>query len=407
MPVSGLPLVRALVVRPLSVRPLLVLALLAACERAPAGGGTVVAATVANPVKEGDLTTVTLGEEAERRLRIAVDTVAPRRLAAARLLPGEVMARPGHSQRMVAPVAGRVARAGDAPIPVSGARVAAGEALLALVPMAPDRDLQRTNEEVQVAEARLTRARLEAERVAALWRDRLVSARDREVAEAELAVAQATRDAAVGRSQLTTGAGGIPAGVVPLVLRAPFAGVVQALSVGEGQVVSLGTTLMDLVRLDGVWVRVPAYVGDLSRLDAQGRAAITVLGSSSDSATMIGVPVVAPPSADAVSASVDLFYAVASPRSLLRPGERVQVAVPLRTQRAAVLTVPWASVVYDHSGGTWVYERVAPRQYVRRRIALGEVSGAWAEVRGGIAAGAVVVTDGAAELLGTEFGAGK
>jgi len=44
---------------------------------------------------------------------------------------------------------------------------------------------------------------------------------------------------------------------------------------------------------------------------------------------------------------------------------------------------------------------------VRRRISLGEVSGAWAEVRGGLAAGAVVVTDGAAELLGTEFGAGK
>ncbi|MBK6489210.1 MAG: efflux RND transporter periplasmic adaptor subunit [Gemmatimonadetes bacterium] len=388
-------------------RRLLLLALLTACDKPSASGGAIVAATVANPVKESDLTTVTLGEEAERRLRIAVDTAAPRRLAVTRVLPGEVMAAPGQAQRMVAPVAGRVARVGDSAIPLSGKRVTADEPLLALVPMAPDRDLQRTHEEAQVAEARLTRARLEAERVAALWNDRLVSARDREVAEAELAVAQATRDAAAGRAQMATGSGGVPAGVATLVLRAPFAGVVQALSTGEGQVVAAGTPLVDIARLDGVWVRVPAYVGDLSRLDTRGRAAITRLGASPDAAFMTGVPVVAPPSADAVSASADLYYAVANPGAVLRPGERVQVAVPLQVQGAEVLTVPWASVVFDYSGGTWVYERVAPRQYVRRRISLGEVSGAWAEVRGGLAAGAVVVTDGAAELLGTEFGAGK
>ena len=181
----------------------------------------------------------------------------------------------------------------------------------------------------------------------------------------------------------------------------------RTLFVGEGQVVAAGTPLLDIVRLDAVWVRVPAYVGDLARLDTRARVVVHLLGGGAEESGMSGTPVAAPPNADAASASADLIYAVSNPRGLLRPGERVQVAVPLTGQGAALLTVPWASVVFDHDGGTWVYERIAARTFVRRRVALGEVSGRWAVVRSGVGAGALVVTDGAAELLGTEFGAGK
>ncbi|MEO6445327.1 MAG: efflux RND transporter periplasmic adaptor subunit [Gemmatimonadaceae bacterium] len=365
------------------------------------------AATVANPVKESALATISLGEEAERRLRIAVDTVAMRRLSASRSLPGEVMAIPGMSQQLVAPVAGRVVRVAAGELPVSGRRVSAGAPVLTLVPIAQDRDLLRSTEELQVARARLTRAQLEAERVAALWRDRLVSARDKEVADAEQAMARAAFDAAEGRSNLAAGARGVPAGVSSLTLRSPLDGVVLSLFVGEGQVVAAGAPLVEIARLDAVWLRVRAYVGDLSRLDARATAAVHRLGATATAAALTATHVTAPPNANAASASSDLYYVVAKAGHGLRPGERVQVSVPERGQGSAVLTVPWAAVVFDHDGGTWVYERVAPRQYTRRRVAIGTVSGGWAEVRSGIGPGAAVVTDGAAELWGTEFGAGK
>jgi len=364
------------------------------------------AASISNPVTEASLTTVTLAADAERRLAIAVDTVALRDLAAHRTLPGEVVATPGMSQQLVAPVSGRVARAGTTPIPVSGARVRGDSAMLALIPIATDRDVARSSEELQVAEARLTRAQLEADRVGALWRDRLVSARDREVAETELAMALATRDAAAGRSLLATGERRSPAGVAQLVIRSPYDGVVRSLLVGEGQLVAAGTPLLEVVQLSSVWIRVPAYVGDLSRLDVTSRASVRPLGADASGRSHVGTPVPAPPMADAATASADLYYRVDNGTARLRPGERVQVRVPLRGAPGARLTIPWAAVVYDHDGGSWVYERVAERSYVRRRVALGEVAGEWAEVRSGIRAGALVVTAGAAELLGIEFGAG-
>lgn len=392
--------------RPTAIVPLLI-ASLVACDTPPAASKPAKAVTVDNPVTEASLTTVTLAEDAERRLAIAVDTVARRDMAALRVLPGEVVAAPGMSQQLAAPVAGRVARVGGALLPPSGARVTAGAALLALLPISTDIGVARSTEELEVAEARLKRAQLEADRVATLWRDRLISARDRDVAEAELAMAKAARDAAAGRSALAAGERGTPMGVAPLVVRAPFDGVVRALLVGDGQLVAAGTPLVEVVQLASVWVRVPTYVGDLARLDAGARASVRPLGADAQRVALVGTPVVAPPSADPASASADLYYQVSNASAQLRPGERVQVGVPVRGARGARLTIPWGAVVFDHDGGSWVYERVAERQYVRRRIALGEVLGEWAEVRSGIAAGALVVTAGAAELLGTEFGAGK
>lgn len=403
MPTS--PLFMACARRPLTGVALVLAA--AGCDKAPPPAATTKPAVVEHAVTEASLTTVTLSPDGERRLAIAVDTAALRSLAAVRTLPGEVVAPPGLSQQLAAPVAGRVARADGAALPPSGARIRAGDPLLSLLPIATDRDVARSKEELDIADARLRRAQLESDRVEVLWRDRLVAERDREVAQAELAMAKAARDAAAGRAELAVGARGTPAGVAPLVIRAPFDGVVRALHVGDGQLVAAGAPLVEVVQLQSVWVRVPAYVGDLARLQSNSRVSVRVLGAGDEQPMLTGVPITAPPTADASSASADLFYQVANASGRLRPGERVQVAIPLRGGGSAALAVPWSAVVFDHDGGSWVYERTGDRTYVRRRVALGDVVGAWAQVRSGIAAGTVVVTDGAAELLGIEFGPGK
>lgn len=385
--------------------------LLLACDRegAPGAPASTVpkAATVAHAVAEASLTTVTLSEDAERRLALRLDTAARRTIIPTRTLPGEVIPAPGMSQLLSAPFAARVVRPDAGTLPPSGARVRAGQVILTLLPIAADRDVVRSTEELEVATARLTRAQLEADRVALLWRDRLVSAREREVTETELAIAQAARGAAAGRARMASGEAGVPAGVSSLVIRAPLSGVVRTLHVGDGQVVAAGAPLVDVVRLDEVWVRVAAYVGDVARLDLRARVDVRTLGETGTVSGNVATPVPAPPNADAASASADLMYALANVGGAFRPGERVQVTIPLRGAGSDRLSVPWGAVVFDHEGGSWVYERVAPRTFTRRRVVLGEVSGGWAEVHRGIAAGALVVTDGAAELLGTEFGAGK
>ena len=62
--------------------------------------------------------------------------------------------------------------------------------------------------------------------------------------------------------------------------------------------------------------------------------------------------------------------------------------------------------MHDAQGGTWVYEQTKPHTYVRRRVDLSRVQGDLAILARGPAPGTVVVIEGAAELFGTEFGAG-
>jgi hypothetical protein len=67
-------------------------------------------------------------------------------------------------------------------------------------------------------------------------------------------------------------------------------------------------------------------------------------------------------------------------------------------------SVPLAAVVYDRGGATWVYTVTAPRTYVRQRVTVALVAGDLAILSAGPAPGTEVVTVGAAELLGSEYG---
>ncbi len=61
----------------------------------------------------------------------------------------------------------------------------------------------------------------------------------------------------------------------------------------------------------------------------------------------------------------------------------------------------------DIHGATWAYERTAPRTYRRTRVLVDFTEGDTAVLAYGPAEGTEVVTAGAAELFGTEFGAMK
>jgi hypothetical protein len=67
-------------------------------------------------------------------------------------------------------------------------------------------------------------------------------------------------------------------------------------------------------------------------------------------------------------------------------------------------TVPFAALVYQPDGSTWVFVRTEPFTYRRTAVAVGPKSGDQMTLTSGPPAGTEVVTVGAAELVGVEIG---
>jgi len=364
------------------------------------------AATVKNPVTEASLTTVTLSPQAVRRLAIETAPVESLTAQPTRTVGGEVIVPPGLSLIVSAPVAGRVIAPPSGALLPAGARVARGTVLLRLAPLPPD--FAQAGRDREVAAARLRQAEAEATRMARLFAERLVSARDNERAQAELATARATADAAAAQLDQVRG-GGADARLSTLSVNAPSDGVIRSIHAAPGQTVAAGAPLAEVMRTDRLWVRVPIYAGDASRVRRGVSATVHGLGGPQTGATMTAIPVSAPPSADASAASVDLYYEVQGVTGRLRPGERVGVTVALTGGSTAErgLALPAAALVRDMSGGSWVYERADSVTFIRRRVEVARVVGPLAILAMGPRVGTRVVTSGAAELFGTEFGAGK
>ncbi|MEO5739143.1 MAG: efflux RND transporter periplasmic adaptor subunit, partial [Vicinamibacterales bacterium] len=212
-----------------------------------------------------------------------------------------------------------------------------------------------------------------------------------------LAALTAARERAAGASRNPIGAQG------NLIVSAPFDGVIQRVSVAPGQTVAGSAPLLELAQVDTLWVRVPVYAGDARAIDQSQPVAVRTLGATGP--PLIATRVAAPLKGDPSAASVDLYYAVSRAASTLRPGERVLVELPL-TSTEKGLVVPEQAVLYDIHGAAWVYEDLGGNAYARRRIEVARHAGDRAVVSRGVAEGAKIVTAGAAELFGTEFGAG-
>ena len=313
------------------------------------------------------------------------------------------MAPSGTALAITAPVAGTLQA--TAAVPTAGLPVLRGQTLFRLVPIQPsERDAAvDAQQAVDTTTARRDAAVLKVQRAERLVKDGSVSRRALEEAQAELAVAEAELKAARERVALATRSGTSSGGVL---IEAPEAAIVQNVHVRAGQTVAAGTPLIDLVRLATVWVRVPVYAGEARAIDTNAPADVQPLGESADAPGVTAQPIAAPPSANASTAGVDLYYSLANPNNRFRPGERVAVRLPRRESETG-LVVPKAALLHDAYGGTWVYVVREPRVYVRQRVVVADITGSLAVLSQGPAAGARVVTDGAAELFGVEFGAGK
>jgi hypothetical protein len=72
-------------------------------------------------------------------------------------------------------------------------------------------------------------------------------------------------------------------------------------------------------------------------------------------------------------------------------------------RRAGRAVVPYAALIYDPEGRTWVYTSPRRRAYLRERVAVDRVAGNRVLLSRGPPPGTTVVTVGAAEVYGAEL----
>lgn len=89
-----------------------------------------------------------------------------------------------------------------------------------------------------------------------------------------------------------------------------------------------------------------------------------------------------------------------------KAGERLGIETARVRDAKAAKVIPYSSVLYDPQGRTWTYTNPEPLTFVRHRIHIDFIKGDMAVLSDGPAAGTEIVTVGAAELYGTEFGVG-
>jgi len=365
-------------------------------------------------VSEASFNTITLKPSEAQRIAVQSAPVEQKSIPLTRDYGGEVMIPTGRAILVAAPVGGLL-KAPVEGIPRVGQTVKQGEVIFQLLPLLTPEgrtalESARVDAEGQVknAQVQLDAARIALDRAKNLLRDQAGSKRMVDEAQALYDGTQKTHEAVTARRDLLVKTLGDTASgtAVPLSIAAPEDGQLRNIAALPNQTVPTGAALFEIINARQVWIRVPVYVGEHDEIDPEADAALGKLSAKTNSRGIVAKPVAAPPSANSLASTVDLFYQAENEGLALIPGQRVGITIPLRGERPS-LVIPWSAVVYDIHGGSWVYEELAPLSYVRRRVVVRSVIEDQAVLVGGPAAGTRLVVTGAQEIFGKETGFSK
>lgn len=368
-------------------------------------------AKVAKPLKEETINTVSLSPEAIERLGLRTGTVEEKPVRRTRTYSGEITIPAGRAIVVSAPLSG-VVRALPEGTPGAGENVRAGQPIFQLMPLlTPEARANLTTsaveatQQVKAAQTQVGASQVAFERARRVFQSDAGSRRAVDEAQAQYELAQRGLEAAKARDrQMKEVLGEIDQGTAaPIAIKSPESGLLRNVSALPGQNVPSGAPLFEVIDLSRLWVRVAVYVGDVDEIDADAAASVGNLAGSTGNLQYSVKPVAAPPSANSMAGTVDFYYGIENPESHFRPGHRVAVQLPLKSEETS-LVAPWSSIVYDIYGGTWVYEETAERTFVRRRVTLRYMHDGLAVLSNGPSPGTKVVVAGAAELFGAETG---
>ena len=407
-------------------------AVLSGCQKPVDAHATakVAPAKVDEIAQEGQLNKIVLTPEAEQRLAIETAEVTRQQVVRGRSFGGEIVLPSGASIIVSAPVSGTLETAADEHPPHVGTLVSQKQPIYRLNPLlSPERDVLMPAERLRLAEAKnaiatskidaanqvlqaevtVEAARITLDRADRLFKESAGPARAVEDAKAQYEIATQSLEGAKARKKLIDGISldeKSGESAAPIVIESPKAGMIRAQHAAVGELVATGAPLFEVMQFDPIWVRVPVYVGELTDVVATESAQICELSDKLGAKAVAAEPVEAPPTAVPLSSTIDLYFQLPNPDHVWRVGQRVTARLKLGEAQEQ-LTIPWSAVLHDINGGTWVYELTAPHTYVRRRVAVRYVADGLAVLQDGPTVGAKIVTVGAVELFGTEFGFAK
>lgn len=263
----------------------------------------------------------------------------------------------------------------------SGALVAKGDLLVRL-------DTSLEEAQLRSLEAQAALARLNVERIRALYAEKTVSAEALETAESQFKQAQADADA-------------VRATLAKKTIRAPFAGRLGIRQVNLGEYVEAGkTVIVSLQALDTVYAEFSLPQQELLQLKPGLRVRLTA--DTYPGRQFEGELTSLNPDLDATTRAVRLQATLENKEHLLRPGMFVRAEVLLPGEQdvliiptPSVLSAPYGDSVYvieqstNATGGL-----VVKQQFIR----TGRMRGDFVSVEAGLKAGDKVVSSGLFKL---------
>ena len=175
-------------------------------------------------------------------------------------------------------------------------------------------------------------------------------------------------------------------------------GVVASVESHEGDYVGAGTVVLRLTDLSSVWVEVQVYTSQLSELDRD--ASVVVRMPDVPGREWTGRITFVNPEVDPAARINGVRVALRNTDEVLKPG--MAAAVTVTNGKHHSLTLPEAAVIRN-AMGSLVWVEAGHNRFRPVMVETGVEDGGRVEIRSGLTAGNVVVTQGA-YLVNSEYG---
>ena len=360
-------------------------------------------------VQESALNTVYIKDDAYRKLGIQVAPIKRQAMTDSKTYGAEIVVPSGGLISISAPITGKL-------IPVDkkqltpGAQVKTGQLLYRIQPIITAdaranlvNALADAESLVNVSKSQVEATDVALNRAKKLLQDLVGSQRNVDEANAAHEIALRNEEAAHAKRNALRQVVNIGS-VEAIDIKSPQVGVISNIFAVPNQLVSAGNPMIQISELDSLWVRVPVPSSDLGMIDQKADASLQPLSVASKELSLLAKPINAPPTADPLTSTTHLYYALKNVDSTLRPMQRITVTLNTLSKTDNKLTIPYSAVVYDIYGGSWVYMQQSKNSYERKRVFLDHISDRQAIINEGPAANSKIVINGALELFAVETG---
>ncbi|CAN5703457.1 efflux RND transporter periplasmic adaptor subunit [soil metagenome] len=280
---------------------------------------------------------------------------------------------------------------------VEGDRVEKGDVLAEI----ESTDLGRAQAQVAVVMARKNAAERNAQREADLFSKNLTTAREEEMARAELEEQVAMLTAASHDVTALGGSGGGRLGAY--VVRAPIRGSVVTRTISAGQSVGSDLVAFRVADLDYLWIELSVFEREIGSIHVDDVVELTPTGG--DSATKLqGKVAYVGEVIDPDTRTAGIRVKVDNHARLLRPGQSVNARVRPAGLAREVITVPVTALTFvDGKPTVFAFVGTSDTEVLVKGVKLGRTDGERQEIIEGLVIGERVVSEGVFALKSELF----